>query len=84
MCNYTQREYSCGHFRWIASLWCAKYRNTHARCTPNITHFEDRPDEVCGECKSKETPAWEYLIQRPKNPGGGDEGGGGVSSTAAA
>jgi hypothetical protein len=42
MCDYTQREYSCGHFRWIASKWCKDYTLTHKRCQPNVTHFEYR------------------------------------------
>lgn len=42
MCDYTQREYSCGHFRWIASKWCKDYTITHKRCQPNVTHFEYR------------------------------------------
>lgn len=42
MCDYTQREYSCGHFRWIASRWCRDYTLTHKRCQPNVTHFEYR------------------------------------------
>lgn len=48
MCDYTQREYECGHFRWIASKWCKDYTITHKRCQPNITHFEYRDDERCG------------------------------------
>jgi hypothetical protein len=28
MCDYTQREYSYGHFRWIASKWCRDYTIT--------------------------------------------------------
>ena len=48
MCDYTQREYSCGHFRWIASQWCLEYIITHKRCQPNVTHFEYRAEELCG------------------------------------
>lgn len=40
MCDYIQREYSCRHFRWIASKWCRIYTITHRRCPPNITHYE--------------------------------------------
>ena len=50
MCDYTQREYSCGHFRWIASKWCREYTTTHKRCQPNVTHFEYRAEELCGTC----------------------------------
>ncbi len=52
MCDYTQREYSCGHFRWIASKWCREYTTTHKRCQPNVTHFEYRAEELCGESHS--------------------------------
>jgi len=48
MCDYTQREYSCGHFRWIASKWCRDYAITHKRCQPNVTHFDYRAEELCG------------------------------------
>ncbi|KAK4131249.1 hypothetical protein BT67DRAFT_388699 [Trichocladium antarcticum] len=68
MCDYTQREYSCGHFRWIASQWCPCYANTHKRCQPNVKNWEVRSTELCGECKPKEYPAWENLIRRPKQP----------------
>ncbi|KAK0738029.1 hypothetical protein B0T18DRAFT_440926 [Schizothecium vesticola] len=64
MCDYTQREYSCGHFRWIASKWCRDYTMTHKRCEPNVTHFEFKSKEPCGECKPKEYPAWENMIKR--------------------
>jgi hypothetical protein len=46
MCDYTQREYSCGHFRWIASKWCKDYTITHKRCQPNVTHFEYRYADI--------------------------------------
>ncbi|KAB5511141.1 hypothetical protein GE09DRAFT_1165685 [Coniochaeta sp. 2T2.1] len=42
MCDFPQREYSCGHFRWIASRWCRDYTLTHKRCQPNVNHFEYR------------------------------------------
>ncbi|KAK3348590.1 hypothetical protein B0T25DRAFT_226104 [Lasiosphaeria hispida] len=64
MCDYTQREYSCGHFRWIASKWCRDYTLTHKRCQPNVTHFEFRSEELCGECKPKTYPPWENMIKR--------------------
>ncbi|KAK3336982.1 hypothetical protein B0T19DRAFT_349083, partial [Cercophora scortea] len=59
-----QREYSCGHFRWVASKWCREYAITHKRCQPNVTDFEDRA-EVCGECKPKPPIPWENMIKRP-------------------
>ncbi|KXX82359.1 hypothetical protein MMYC01_201307 [Madurella mycetomatis] len=67
MCDYTQREHRCDHFRWIASRWCQAYAVTHKRCTPNVTHFEYKP-VLCGECKAKfnqEPCPWEHLIRRP-------------------
>ncbi|KAK4237879.1 hypothetical protein C8A03DRAFT_15595 [Achaetomium macrosporum] len=65
MCEWTQREYSCGHFRFIAARWCMDYTTTHKRCPPEITHCEWVRD-LCGDCKSKEQPpvAWEYMIKR--------------------
>ncbi|KAK0633969.1 hypothetical protein B0T14DRAFT_416283 [Immersiella caudata] len=67
-----QREYLCGHFRWIANKWCPDYTKTHKRCKPNVTHFEYRytPQRLsqppCGECKSKMEPRvpWESMIKR--------------------
>ncbi|KAK3364335.1 hypothetical protein B0T25DRAFT_61273 [Lasiosphaeria hispida] len=59
-----QREYSCGHFRWIVSEWCKVYTTTHKRCRPNVTHFDHR-EELCGECKPKPYPPWEHMIKRP-------------------
>ncbi|KAK3394973.1 hypothetical protein B0H63DRAFT_499225 [Podospora didyma] len=58
------REYSCGHFRWIASKWCPSYRITHRRCQPDVTHFEYRADDVVGECQPKTYPPWENMIRR--------------------
>ncbi|KAM7191151.1 hypothetical protein V8F33_009022, partial [Rhypophila sp. PSN 637] len=56
------REYSCGHFRWVASKWCRDYTITHKRCQPNVTGFEYRGEEQCGECRPKPRPAWESMI----------------------
>ncbi|KAJ4298371.1 hypothetical protein N0V88_003401 [Collariella sp. IMI 366227] len=66
MCDYIQREYSCQHFRWIASKWCRIYTITHKRCPPNITHYECVLN-MCGNCKSKNEPPvpWEAMIRRP-------------------
>ncbi|KAK3934099.1 hypothetical protein QBC46DRAFT_274461, partial [Diplogelasinospora grovesii] len=58
------RKYSCGHFRWVASEWCREYCTTHKRCEPNVTHFEHRDEEVCGDCKPTSYPAWESMIKR--------------------
>ncbi|EGS22612.1 uncharacterized protein CTHT_0010830 [Thermochaetoides thermophila DSM 1495] len=68
MCNFIQREYDCGHFRWIASKWCRAYTITHKRCPPDVTHFEC-VDTICGDCKAKQRPPvpWENLIMRHNN-----------------
>ncbi|KAL2180730.1 uncharacterized protein P884DRAFT_274636 [Thermothelomyces heterothallicus CBS 202.75] len=45
MCDYKQREFSCGHFRWLATKHCAMYKRkteTKSRCLPEITAFEER------------------------------------------
>ncbi|KAK1758083.1 hypothetical protein QBC47DRAFT_132831 [Echria macrotheca] len=63
MCVYTQREYECGHFRWIASVWCLDYSLTHKKCQPEVHFFEYR-DQVCGECMKPKPCAWEHLIKR--------------------
>ncbi|KAK3689223.1 hypothetical protein B0T22DRAFT_376861, partial [Podospora appendiculata] len=59
-----QREYSCGHFRWIASKWCREYTITHKRCQPNVTHFEYCGGALCGECQPTPEVRWEGMIQR--------------------
>ncbi|KAK3695829.1 hypothetical protein B0T22DRAFT_497678 [Podospora appendiculata] len=71
MCDYTQREYCCGHFRWIASKWCREYTITHKRCQPNVTHSEYRSEDECGECKNKAAPRppWEKMIKRSGSNG---------------
>ncbi|KAK3360770.1 hypothetical protein B0T25DRAFT_133571 [Lasiosphaeria hispida] len=63
MYDFTQQEYSCGHFWWIASKWCRDYTLTYKRCQPNI-HFEFRAEEICGEYKPKAYPPWENMIKR--------------------
>ncbi|AEO54983.1 hypothetical protein MYCTH_2123911 [Thermothelomyces thermophilus ATCC 42464] len=45
MCDYKQREFSCGHFRWLATKHCAMYKRktgAKSRCLPEITAFEER------------------------------------------
>ncbi|KAK0655036.1 hypothetical protein B0T16DRAFT_450780 [Cercophora newfieldiana] len=70
MCNFTQREYSCGHYRWIASQWCREYTLTHKRCQPDVTDWEYKAEVICGECKAKARAlhgpyvAWEGMIKR--------------------
>ncbi|KAK3903988.1 hypothetical protein C8A05DRAFT_32236 [Staphylotrichum tortipilum] len=65
MCNFIQREYGCGHHRYIASRWCELYSITHKRCPPEVTHFEC-VDNLCGDCNAKNQPPvpWEDLIKR--------------------
>ncbi|KXX76728.1 hypothetical protein MMYC01_209298 [Madurella mycetomatis] len=63
MCNYMQREYKCGHFRWIANRWYRDYTITHKRCQPDVTDFEDKAED-CSECKPKVPPPWERMIAR--------------------
>ncbi|CAK7234627.1 hypothetical protein SCUCBS95973_008998 [Sporothrix curviconia] len=63
MCEYTQREYACGHFKFIAARWCNLYRRTHRRCPPEIAHFEYRTNEICGQCRPQEVPAWQHLVR---------------------
>ncbi|KAK3353864.1 hypothetical protein B0T25DRAFT_456072 [Lasiosphaeria hispida] len=68
MADRRQREYSCRHFRWIASKWCKEYTLTHKRCQPNqfprYTNIPWRAEEVCGECKPKDYIPWENMIRR--------------------
>ncbi|KAK0612402.1 hypothetical protein B0T17DRAFT_499489 [Bombardia bombarda] len=63
MCEYTQREYDCGHFRWVASKWCKVYSAT-SRCNQReITSFQKKLQE-CGECRTRRQPPmpWEDMI----------------------
>ncbi|WDK22008.1 hypothetical protein CGRA01v4_13298 [Colletotrichum graminicola] len=68
MCNYTQREFSCNHVRWIVSRWCPLYARTQRRCPPHVTHCEYRGNEVCGECKPSAPIVWESMIRRNNAP----------------
>ncbi|KAI1733923.1 hypothetical protein F4680DRAFT_368415 [Xylaria scruposa] len=47
MCDYTQIEYNCQHFRFVVLRWCPKYERTYKPCAPNVTHLEVRNDELC-------------------------------------
>ncbi|KAI1087901.1 hypothetical protein F5B19DRAFT_42535 [Rostrohypoxylon terebratum] len=49
MCDYTQVEYCCQHFRFVVQRWCSVYERTNKVCAPNVTHLEVRHDELC--CK---------------------------------
>jgi len=62
-----QREYSCGHFIWLASAHCPEYkkavrsgsRRASKRCPRlEITDFESRPHDICGDCKPKVQAPW--------------------------
>ncbi|KAL2255799.1 hypothetical protein VTK26DRAFT_2690 [Humicola hyalothermophila] len=65
MCSFIQREYSCTHYRYIASRWCESYTITHKRCPPDVRHYE-HVGELYGDCKAKTLPPvpWEGLIKR--------------------
>ncbi|SPQ19856.1 e35763d0-0614-4668-a41e-7763e367a6f7 [Thermothielavioides terrestris] len=71
MCNFIQREYGCGHFRFIASKWCRSYTTTHKRCPPDVTHFE-YVEHLCGDCKDRNRPPvpWADLIKGYRERGG--------------
>ncbi|KAI0966085.1 hypothetical protein F4678DRAFT_306401 [Xylaria arbuscula] len=47
MCDYTQVEYNCQHFRFVVLRWCPKYERTYKPCAPNVTHLEVRNNELC-------------------------------------
>ncbi|KAG7146647.1 hypothetical protein HYQ46_004545 [Verticillium longisporum] len=53
-----QREFHCGHFRWIVSRWCPEYLRTQLRCPLSVSHYEYRGDEQCTrhESLSLKTP----------------------------
>lgn len=68
MCEFTQREYSCGHFRFIAARWCNLYKISHRRCHPDVTHFEFRQHEICGICQPYEMPAWFHAVKAAAAP----------------
>ncbi|KAI1453141.1 hypothetical protein F4805DRAFT_385173 [Annulohypoxylon moriforme] len=40
MCDYTQVEYCCQHFRFVVQRWCSVYERTNKVCAPNVTHLE--------------------------------------------
>lgn len=42
MCDYIQREFHCGHFRWIVARWCSQYLKTEMRCPLSVAHYEYR------------------------------------------
>ncbi|KAI0550168.1 hypothetical protein F4679DRAFT_573154 [Xylaria curta] len=64
MCDYTQIEYNCQHFRFVVSRWCPKYERTYKPCAPNVTRLEVRNDELCSNCRPRSLPAWEHMIKR--------------------
>ncbi|KAK7972453.1 hypothetical protein PG994_015354 [Apiospora phragmitis] len=69
MCDYTQVEYSCGHFRFRVQRWCAHYERTHRVCPPNITTGELRGDELCTDCRPHKPAPWEHMIRRTVRAG---------------
>ncbi|KAH7377168.1 hypothetical protein B0T11DRAFT_219988 [Plectosphaerella cucumerina] len=64
MCDYIQREFHCGHFRWIVARWCSVYLKTEMRCPLSVAHYEYRGDEQCSHCKPRVIQPWDHLIQR--------------------
>ncbi|CRJ87207.1 hypothetical protein D7B24_002865 [Verticillium nonalfalfae] len=64
MCDWIQREFHCGHFRWIVSRWCPEYLRTQLRCPLSVSHYEYRGDEQCSHCKPRQTQPWEKMIRR--------------------
>ncbi|KAL8410598.1 hypothetical protein RB596_000327 [Gaeumannomyces avenae] len=66
MCEWTDREYSCGHHRFVAAEWCSKFIRTRLWCKPQVENYEYGPTESCGDCvrKCQEPVAWEYMIKR--------------------
>ncbi|KAI1823940.1 hypothetical protein F4861DRAFT_297520 [Xylaria intraflava] len=68
MCDYTQVEYNCQHFRFVVLRWCPKYERTYKPCAPNVTRVELRHDEQCSDCRPRSLPPWEHMIRRkPKH-----------------
>ncbi|KAI1318093.1 hypothetical protein F5Y16DRAFT_392310 [Xylariaceae sp. FL0255] len=64
MCDYTQVEYLCQHFRWTVLKWCEKYERSYKRCPPNIKQLEVRNNEKCSDCKPPPEVAWGWMIKR--------------------
>ncbi|GAP92272.1 hypothetical protein SAMD00023353_7600170 [Rosellinia necatrix] len=64
MCDYTQVEYNCQHFRFVVLRWCPKYERTYKPCPPNVTHLEVRNNELCSDCRPQSLPPWEHMIRR--------------------
>ncbi|EFX01623.1 hypothetical protein CMQ_8089 [Grosmannia clavigera kw1407] len=54
MCQWTQRNYSCGHVRYVAAEWCRSYRMRKQRCSVDVTNVEDRCDELCASCRPRQ------------------------------
>ena len=40
MLRRDQREYGCGHVRYIAARWCQTYAQTQKPCPLKVTYFE--------------------------------------------
>ncbi|KAL8396653.1 hypothetical protein RB594_003641 [Gaeumannomyces avenae] len=54
MCEWTDRQYSCGHHRVIAAMWCSKFIRIQLRCQPpQVENREYRPEEICTELEDK-------------------------------
>ncbi|KAL8343506.1 hypothetical protein RB598_004722 [Gaeumannomyces tritici] len=69
MCEWTDREYYCGHHRIIAAMWCSKFIRTQLRCQPHVENREYRPHEICSDCQkgSREPVPWDHMINYPSS-----------------
>ncbi|KAL8403174.1 hypothetical protein RB594_008438 [Gaeumannomyces avenae] len=70
MCEWTDRQYSCGHHRVIAAMWCSKFIRIQLRCQPpQVKNREYRPEEICSDCAKmhREPVAWEFMINYPSS-----------------
>ncbi|KAK1758372.1 hypothetical protein QBC47DRAFT_374492 [Echria macrotheca] len=59
MCKFNQREYKCGHLVWIITKRC---NNENNRCPLDIRGFDDRPDDICGRCKTPDYMSRPYAV----------------------
>jgi hypothetical protein len=66
-----QRKLGCGHVYHIVLRWCEAYPRTAKPCPPNVTDWEFREHEQCGESsppavgREREREAEELLTRRP-------------------
>ncbi|KAI0484560.1 hypothetical protein GGR56DRAFT_614376 [Xylariaceae sp. FL0804] len=71
MCDYTQIEYCCQHFRFLVQSWCSKYERTNKPCAPNVTHLEIRNNEICCMLTQTQPPKlWSGPAMKPRTSQG--------------